>query len=88
MISAELSREGDVAGPLKRQGISHGDHPLSVGKASAWDHYFKVNLSTILRCLEFLVPRIADVHQNEHCIYSIQRLQNRLTVICSAHIQI
>ncbi|KAJ6699784.1 TBC1 DOMAIN FAMILY MEMBER GTPASE-ACTIVATING PROTEIN [Salix purpurea] len=41
MISAELSREGDVAGPLKRQGISHGDHPLSVGQASAWDHYFK-----------------------------------------------
>jgi len=57
MISAELSSEGDVAGPLKRQGISHGDHPLSVGMASAWHHYFKVNLSTILRCLEFLVPR-------------------------------
>ncbi|KAL3585500.1 hypothetical protein D5086_012367 [Populus alba] len=41
MISAELSSEGDVAGPLKRQEISHGDHPLSVGMASAWHHFFK-----------------------------------------------
>ncbi|XP_012078791.1 TBC domain-containing protein C1952.17c isoform X2 [Jatropha curcas] len=36
-----LNREGDVAGPLKRQGISHEDHPLSVGKASAWNQYFQ-----------------------------------------------
>ncbi|KAJ6673201.1 TBC1 DOMAIN FAMILY MEMBER 13-LIKE [Salix viminalis] len=41
MISAELSGERDDAGPLKRQGISHGDHPLSIVKASAWHHYFK-----------------------------------------------
>ncbi|XP_011017761.1 PREDICTED: TBC1 domain family member 13-like isoform X2 [Populus euphratica] len=41
MISAELSGEHDDAGPLKRQGISHGDHPLSIVKASAWHHYFK-----------------------------------------------
>ncbi|KAJ6731934.1 TBC1 DOMAIN FAMILY MEMBER 13-LIKE [Salix purpurea] len=41
MISAELSGECDDAGPLKRQGISHGDHPLSIVKASAWHHYFK-----------------------------------------------
>ncbi|XP_034918857.1 uncharacterized protein [Populus alba] len=41
MISAELSGEHDDAGPLKRQGISHGDHPLSIVKKSAWHHYFK-----------------------------------------------
>ncbi|KAJ6758974.1 TBC1 DOMAIN FAMILY MEMBER GTPASE-ACTIVATING PROTEIN [Salix koriyanagi] len=41
MISAELSGERDDAGPLKRHGISHGDHPLSIVKASAWHHYFK-----------------------------------------------
>lgn len=52
MISAELSGERDDAGPLKRQGISYGDHPLSIVKASAWHHYFKVKFSIILRCLE------------------------------------
>ena len=36
--------EGDIAGPLKRLGISHEDHPLSVGTSSPWHQYFEVNL--------------------------------------------
>ncbi|KAJ9163104.1 hypothetical protein P3X46_022809 [Hevea brasiliensis] len=39
--SDELNVEGDVAGPLKRHGVSHEDHPLSVGKSSAWHQYFQ-----------------------------------------------
>ncbi|XP_021666625.2 TBC domain-containing protein C1952.17c isoform X3 [Hevea brasiliensis] len=39
--SDELNAEGDVAGPLKRHGVSHEDHPLSVGKSSAWHQYFQ-----------------------------------------------
>ncbi|XP_002524501.3 TBC1 domain family member 13 [Ricinus communis] len=41
MNSDELNAEGDVAGPLQRHEISHEDHPLSVGKASAWHQYFQ-----------------------------------------------
>ncbi|KAF2312920.1 hypothetical protein GH714_042432 [Hevea brasiliensis] len=39
--SDELNAEGYVAGPLKRHGVSHEDHPLSVGKSSAWHQYFQ-----------------------------------------------
>lgn len=31
-------------GPLRRQEISDGDHPLNVGKASVWNKYFQVNV--------------------------------------------
>ncbi|XP_062078063.1 TBC domain-containing protein C1952.17c-like [Humulus lupulus] len=33
--------EIDVDGPLKRHDISHEDHPLSLGKSSAWNQYFE-----------------------------------------------
>ncbi|OAY31693.1 TBC1 domain family member 13 isoform X2 [Manihot esculenta] len=39
--SDELNAEGDGGGPLKRHGVSHEDHPLSVGKSSAWHQYFQ-----------------------------------------------
>ncbi|KAF2297508.1 hypothetical protein GH714_024743 [Hevea brasiliensis] len=51
----ELDDEGDVAGPLKRHGVSHEDRPLSVGKSSAWHRFFHIKPFSILRCMELLV---------------------------------
>ncbi|KAJ8753209.1 hypothetical protein K2173_017804 [Erythroxylum novogranatense] len=39
--TSDENAEDDVAGPLKRREISHEDHPLSDGKASAWRQYFQ-----------------------------------------------
>ncbi|XAR53261.1 hypothetical protein NMG60_11021737 [Bertholletia excelsa] len=33
--------ENDVDGPLERQDVSNEDHPLNLGKASAWHQYFQ-----------------------------------------------
>ncbi|KAJ4708261.1 TBC1 domain family member protein [Melia azedarach] len=39
--SNEQNADSDVDGPLRRQEISHEDHPLSSGKASVWHQYFQ-----------------------------------------------
>lgn len=43
MASNRQEREGNVNGLLMRQEVSHGDHPLSMGKASFWHQYFQVS---------------------------------------------
>ncbi|KAK7264925.1 hypothetical protein RJT34_32538 [Clitoria ternatea] len=39
--STKQHEDNDDDGPLKRHGISHEDHPLSLGKASLWGQYFQ-----------------------------------------------
>ncbi|KAK9268537.1 hypothetical protein L1049_001492 [Liquidambar formosana] len=41
LSSKEQHADNDVDGPLRRHEISHEDHPLSLGKASAWHQYFQ-----------------------------------------------
>ncbi|KAF5183146.1 Tbc1 domain family member [Thalictrum thalictroides] len=41
LVIIEQDKECSANGPLRRQGVSYGDHPLSVGNTSIWHLYFK-----------------------------------------------
>lgn len=45
MSPNDRTAEIDVAGQLKRHEISQEDHPLSLGKSSAWNQYFQARAS-------------------------------------------
>lgn len=61
----EQDVDSPADGPLTRQEISQEDHPLSLGKASAWHKYFQVNVLSILRShLNALCYSWGDVYHN------------------------
>ncbi|XP_077211114.1 uncharacterized protein LOC143846542 isoform X2 [Tasmannia lanceolata] len=41
LVCNDQEKETVVDGLLRRHEVSHGDHPLSLGKASAWNQYFQ-----------------------------------------------
>lgn len=47
--TVEQDTDVPADGQLPRHEISSEDHPLSLGKASAWHKYFEVNVLSILR---------------------------------------
>ncbi|XP_077211115.1 uncharacterized protein LOC143846542 isoform X3 [Tasmannia lanceolata] len=61
LVCNDQEKETVVDGLLRRHEVSHGDHPLSLGKASAWNQYFQEAMRNILLLFAKLNPAIRYV---------------------------
>lgn len=51
MSSLEMNEPVGSPGFLSRSEVSHGEHPLSLGKSSIWNQFFQVSFFNIKSCI-------------------------------------